>query len=393
MLLKTESVLSSHSIHTRATPLAYPAPSEEFSPPVYLFRFSALHYPNRLARAGDSHKLGKELHMRKFSLLLAALLLSPQIFSFVSHADATRARGVIRAVDLNAGTVTLHTRQERTLTLQTNERTEIVRNGQPATLRDLQPGDDARVVYDSITLIAASIVARGPEPTEPIRIQGTIAGVDLRERTLSIYTLAGRTITLNVTPNTSIMLDDQPARLDDLKRGFTAGALFNPTTMDALRVDAQSFPEIRGVIRSVSVENHTLTIAPSTGEPAVTLLVGPNTSISLNDRPARLEDLEPGFRVVANYVEASLLALRVSAHSLGEVVGHIRNVDVSTATVFITPLDGGGPVVLHVIHSTLITIGGEPATLGRLQPGMGVRAVFSLATFDAVLIDARPLAP
>lgn len=331
--------------------------------------------------------------MRKFSLLLAVLLLSPQIFSFVSHADAARARGVIRAVDLNAGTVTLHTRQDRTLTFQTNERTEIVRNDQPATLRDLQSGDDARVVYDSSTLLAASIVARGPEPGEPVRIQGTIAGVDLRERTLTIYSLAGRTVTLNVTPNTSIMLDDQPARLDDLRRGFTAGALFNPNTMDALRVDAQSFPEIRGVIRSVSVEHHTFTIAPSTGEPAVTLLVGPSTSISLNDRPARLEDLEPGFRVVANYVKASLLALRVSAHSLGEVVGHIREVDVSSATVFITPLDGGGPVVLHVIHSTLITIGGEPATLGRLQAGMGVRAVFSLATFDAVLIDARPLAP
>lgn len=331
--------------------------------------------------------------MRKFSLLLTALLLSPQLFSFVSHADASRARGVIRAVDLNAGTVALHTRQDTTLTLQTNGRTQIIRNDQPATLRDLQPGDDARAVYDSSTLLAASITARGPATAEPVRIQGTIAGVNLSERTLSIYTLAGRTITLNVTPNTSIMLDDHPAGLDDLKRGFTAGALFNPNTLNALRVDAQSFPEIRGAIRAVSVENHTFTIAPSTGEPAVTLLVGPSTSISLNDRPARLEDLEPGFRVVANYVEVSLLALRVSAHSLGEVTGHIREVDVSTATVFITPLDGGGPVVSHVIHSTLITIGGEPATLNRLQPRMGVRAVFSLATFDAVLIDARPLAP
>lgn len=331
--------------------------------------------------------------MRKFSLLMTALLLSPQLLSFVAHADATRARGVIRAVDLNTGTVALHTRQGATLTLQTNGRTQIVRNDQPATLRDLQPGDDARAVYDSSTLLAASITARGLEPSEPIRIQGTIAGVNLHERTLTIDTLAGRTVTLNVTPNTSIMLDDQPARLDDLKRGFTAGALFNPNTLVALRVDAQSFPEIRGVIRAVSVENHTLTVAPSTGEPAVTLVVGPSTSISLNDRPARLEDLEPGFRVVANYVEGSLLALRVSAHSLGEVTGHIREVDVSTTTVFITPLDGGGPVVLHVIPSTIITIGGEPATLNRLQPGMGVRAVFSLATFDAAFIDARPLAP
>ena len=331
--------------------------------------------------------------MRKLSLLLTALLLSPQVFSFVSHADASRARGVIREVDLNAGTVTLRTRQDAPLTLQTNRRTEIVRNDQPATLRDLQPGDDARAVYDSSTLLAASIVARGPEPAEPVRIQGTIAGVDLGERTIAIFTLAGRTVTLNVTPNTSIMLDDQPARLDDLKRGFTAGALFNPNTLDALRVDAQSFPEVRGLIRSVSVEHHTLTIEPSTGEPAVTLLVGPSTSISLNDRPARLEDLEPGFRVVAAYVEISHEALRVSAHSLGEVVGHIRGIDPGTATVAITPLDSSGAVVLHVIHSTIITIGGEPATLDRLQPGMGVRAVFNVVTFDAALIDARPLAP
>jgi Cu/Ag efflux protein CusF len=333
--------------------------------------------------------------MRKYTLLLAALLLSPQSSSFVSHADASRARGVIRAVDLNVGTVTLHTRQDAPLTVQTNPRTEIVRNDQPATLRDLQPGDDARVVYDSSTLLAASIVARGPEPptVEPVRIQGTIAGVDLRDRTLTIFTLGGRTVRLNITPNTSIMLDDEPARLDDLKRGFTAGALFNPTTLDALRVDAQSFPEVRGVIRSVSVEHHTLTIAPSTDEPEITLLVGPSTSISLNDRPARLEDLEPGFRVVAAYVEISHEALRVSAHSLGEVVGHIRDADLDSATVAITPLDSSGAVVLHVTHSTVITIGGEPATVNRLQTGMGVRAVFNLASFDAALIDARPLAP
>lgn len=332
--------------------------------------------------------------MRKLiaTLFVAALLLSPHTSLFTARADSRRARGTIRAVDTSAHTVTLITRQGDTLVLQTDEHTEILRNGAPARLSDLQPGDRAVVEYDSATLVAARIEARGDALPELARVEGTISAVDTAARTLSILPLhSTAVVTLNIKPNTEITLDGRPARLDDLARGFTAAASYNATTFDAARVNAESFPEVRGTVRDVGFVEHTLTIAPSSGAPAITLTVSPGTPISLNDRPATLDDLRRGFRVVASYVATTHAAVRIAATSIAEVTGHLRLVDLDTATVVITPLVEGAPVELQVIRSTVITIGGDPASLDQLRAGMAVHAVYHITTFEALVIEARPL--
>ena len=344
--------------------------------------------------------------MRKLiaTLFVTALLLSPHSSILQTQAqEPARARGVIRAVDLTAGTVTIHTRDDRTLVLRTNDRTEITRNGERAMLEDLQQGDRATAIFDSSTMLAAQIDARGEEATALVRVEGVIAAVDTAASTVTIDplrntrttdaapTVAGDPVTLHVSANTSITLDGRPARLDELRRGFSAGASYNPDNFEAVRIVAESFVEVRGIVRDVGVVLHTLTIEPSTGGPAITLNVGPATTISLNGRPATLEDLRRGFRVIAAYVESTLQAIRIAAESLGEVTGHIRTVDVSTATVVIAPLVDGPLVELHVVPSTVITIGGEPASIERLRVGMGARAVFNIVSFAAWLIEARPL--
>ncbi len=258
-------------------------------------------------------------------------------------------------------------------------------------------------LFVSALLLSPQIQARGDDADNLVRVEGVIASVDTGASTVTIdpirsaqtsgatATAAGEPVTLHVSANTSITLDGRPARLDDLKRGFSAGASYNPENFEAARIAAEGFAEVRGVVRDVGVVAHTLTIEPSTGESAITLNVGPNTPISLNGRPATLEDLRRGYHVIAAYVESTLLAVRIAAESLGEVTGHIRAVDVSTATVVITPLVGGPPVSLQVVHSTVITIFGEPAPLDRLQAGMAARAVFNIVSFEALLIEARPL--
>jgi len=343
--------------------------------------------------------------MRKLfaTLFVTALLLSPHssIFSanFSAKADATaRARGVIRAVDLAAGTVAIRTRNDDTVVLKTNETTRIERNGEPARLDDLQPGDRASALYDPASLLAAEIVARGEEVETLARVEGVISAVDTGASTLTILpvrdlaapsAVAPPEVTLHVNANTAITLDGSPARLDDLKRGYSAGASYHQHTLEAVRIIAESFAEVRGIVRDVGP--HSLTIARSNTEPAITLTVGPAVPISLNGRPATLDDLKRGYKVVAAYVEATLDAVRIAAESLGEVVGHIREVDTAAALVVITPLVAGPAVELHVTHATVITIGGEPATLDRLRAAMPARAVFDITSFEAALIEARPL--
>lgn len=341
--------------------------------------------------------------MRKLiaTLFVTALLLSPHSSMFVTKAeDTARVRGFIRAVDLGSGAVTIRTRNDETVILNTDERTEIVRNGERAMLEDLQQEDRAVALYDPATMLADSIDARGEAANTFVRVEGVIAAVNTEASTVTIDPTrnaqtsgaAGGPVTLHVSANTSITLDGRPARLEDLKRGFSVGASYNPANFEAARIAAEGFPEVRGVIRDVGVVAHTLTIEPSTGGPAITLNIGPGTPISLNDRPAALEDLRRGYRVIAAYVESTLQAVRVAAQSLAEVTGHIRAVDVSSATVVMTPLVDGPPVELQVVNSTVITIGGEPAPLDRLRPGMAARAVFNIVSLEALLIEARPLA-
>lgn len=339
--------------------------------------------------------------MRKLfaTLFVTALLLSPHSSIFSVKADATaRARGVIRAVDLAAGTVAIRTRNDDTVVLKTNEATQIERNGEPARLADLQPGDRASALYDPASHLAAEIVARGEEVETVARVEGVISAIDPGANTVTILPIrdpaapsaaAPPAVTLHVSANTTITLDGRPAQLDDLKRGYSAGASYHQHSLEAVRIAAESFAEARGIVRDVGP--HSLTIAPSSGEPAITLIVGPAVPISLNGRPATLDDLKRGYKVVAAYVEATLDAVRISAESLGEVVGHIREVDTAAAFVVITPLVAGPAVELHVVHATVITIGGESATLDRLHAGMPARAVFDVTSFEAALIEARPL--
>jgi hypothetical protein len=313
-----------------------------------------------------------------FSLLLGFPIL-------VAKAEPARLRGTIRAVNLEEGTVTVHTRQGTTVVLETDDQTLITRNERPARLSDLQQGDRVQAGYDSETLLATHIVASGEELPQTARVEGVIQGVNLEARTLTIIPREGNPVTLHVTPNTAITLDGRLARLDDLQRGFSAGASYNQSNNEALRISAEGFAEIRGVIRAVDVAQSTFTVA--VGDRNVTLTVTPNTQLALNGRPATLEELMRGYAVVASYIPANFVALRVSANSLAEIAGHIRLIEGTTLTI--APLVEGEAVRLFISHNTEITINGQPATFDRLQVGMAVRAVYDVATFIALRIAAQ----
>ena len=329
--------------------------------------------------------------MRKLiSLVIIGLMLSTPFTVFVSNADAAgKAKGVIRDVDLRAGTVTIAAR-DGGVTLKVDGRTQITRNGEAARLSDLQITDKAQARYDSETLIARRIDARGGEDVRFERVEGAVAAVDEQAGTLSISPVSdGGSLLLNVTDKTYVTLDGRETRLSELASGFGAGVMYSTDTMEAVRVQAESLSEVRGVVRDVSVALGTLTIATGGGDRSLTLNVAPDTPISLNDRPATLADLRRGFEVVASYVVASLQAVRIAATSRAEVQGVIRAVDSEADTVTISPLVEGAAVQVHVTASTVITVDGERAEMERLQPGMPAKVVFNLGSFEALSIAAR----
>jgi biopolymer transport protein ExbD len=323
-------------------------------------------------------------------LLIVAFLLSPFAILAPEAEAAGKFKGTVQSVDVTAGTLTVKTRQNITLTLFTNEETRITRNGEQARLGDLLAGDRVDGRYNSETMLASRINARGEGQPGLERVEGTISAVDTSNRTLTIAPMReGRPVTLQVNDSTAITLDGQSAGLGDLNPGFSVGAQYNPEGMLAVRVQAESASEVRGVIREVNVPESTLTIATGDGDRSLTLSVLHGTPITLNDRPASLEDLRRGFQVVASYVPRTMIAVRIAATSLAELQGLIRAVDPDAGTVTIAPLVEGPAVQVHVTDSTVITLNGQRAELESLQPGMAARVVFHVGTFEAVSIAAR----
>lgn len=321
-----------------------------------------------------------------FGRLFIALLLMlvPALASEVKAEDA-RVRGTIRAVDVNNQTVAIQPERGAAVVLNTNERTAITRNGEPARLSDLQVGDSAEAGYNARTLLASQIAARGVDVPRTARIEGVIEAVDTGASTITIFPRSGEALTLHVSPNTEITLDGRPARLDELMRGFLVGAFYQTQTLEALRIAAEGLAEVRGVVRDVGVTQGTLTIAVD--DRVITLFVAPYTTLSLNGRPATLADLARGYLVAASYFPSSLVAARIAADSLVEIAGHIRAIEGTVVTIM--PLVEGNPVQLFISHNTEITINGRPATYDQLRVGMAVRATYNIASLVATRIAAE----
>src|SRR4029077_19106766 len=98
--------------------------------------------------------------------------------------------------------------RDRTVTLKTDERTEITRNGQPGTIADLRIADKAQAKYDLGSLLAQKIEATGGADVQFQRVEGAVSAVDERENSLTIAPVhEGEPVTLHVSSKTYITLD------------------------------------------------------------------------------------------------------------------------------------------------------------------------------------------
>ncbi len=153
--------------------------------------------------------------------------------------------GTVAAVDTAANTISIASEDGgSTVILKVDSTTVITRNGAPATLGDLLFGDQVDAKYDSATMLASSI--KTEDNTEASEVEGTIKAVDTTANTVTISgdggseDDAGADVTLNVNSSTVIMLDGSPAPLSSLQVGFQADAEYDPGTMNASFIEAES---------------------------------------------------------------------------------------------------------------------------------------------------------
>ncbi len=160
--------------------------------------------------------------------------------------------GTVAAVDTTLNTVSIASHEGgSTVVLNVNASTVITRNGAPATLADLVFGDQVEAKYDSATMTASYIKVE--DTAQQAEIEGSITAVDT---TLGTVTISGEgdggsgsssgdsftpmDVTVNVTTSTVIMLDGSPVPLSMLQVGMQAEAQYDPTSMNANFLEAES---------------------------------------------------------------------------------------------------------------------------------------------------------
>lgn len=289
-----------------------------------------------------------------------------------------------------SGTVTIGGK-----TVHTTARTRISRNGKLTSLSSLTRRDilvahvRANPLASSDKGEASDLIAEGPEDDE---VHGAISAIAGSQVTITPSN-GTADLTLNVTDKTMIEVNGEHAALGDLAIGMQVEAAFDPATLNAYSIEADSEGEqddahISGAVTAVDVGAGTLTLAPAAGDP-VTLNVEASTEIEVNDVHGTLADIQVGMPARAEYDTATLLAKEIKAGEGDEdqedakIEGTVAAVDVGAQTIAITPSGGGADVTLQVTTETEIQVNDENGTLADIAVGVAIRAEFNPATLKA----------
>jgi predicted RNA-binding protein len=278
--------------------------------------------------------------------------------------------------------------------LKTNAKTKFSRNGRVVSLSQVTRKDSVVVHTKAGTNNALDVLDDGPDESE---VEGTITAVDTTAGTVTIIPSNGTpTVTLTVSTTTMIEVNDNPGTLTDLQVGMEADAEYDPTTMVAFSIEAQSpgeNAEVTGTVAAVDLTNSTITISPTIGS-SITLSVTAATEIQVNDEEATLADVQVGMPVKAEYDTLTLVAQQIDVGTGG--TNDENNADVegtvamtTTTSVTINPEDNGPAITLTVDASTQFEINDAPGTIDQIPLGAQIEAEYDTTTLIASDLDVQ----
>lgn len=241
--------------------------------------------------------------------------------------DDAHIHGTVAAVDTGAGTLTITpSGGGAEVTLNVDASTEIEVNDVHGTLDDIQVGMPVEAEYDTQTMLAKEIKAgSGDDNHEDQEVEGTVAAVDTGANTVTITPKGGGSdITLNVTTETEIEVNGEPATIADITVGQPVKAEYAPSTLDAFEIKAgdddgggHEDEHVEGTVAAVDTDAKTVTITPNEGADT-TLNVREETKIEVNGESATLAEVQVGEPVRAEYEGATLNAKELKVGDSGD---------------------------------------------------------------------------
>lgn len=341
----------------------------------------------RLKRNGSTSTLNGLVIGDKVSAQFQAGGLNPKKLK-ANGPKVTTVSGALQGVHSSSSSV-----QVGGKSFQATARTRVVRNGKVASLSKLTRHDIVNL-HVSASGDCEDIDSEGPDEDE---VRGTIASVDSGAGTITITPDDGSSdVTLSVTADTEIELDDEDATLADLVPGDSVEAEFDPATLVAFSIEAESpdvEAEVHGTITNIDLGSGSVTIMDEDGI-SITVNVTASTEIFLDGESAFLTDLVIGDQAEVDYNTLTMEAGRIDAHTPEdkEIEGTITALDAGAGTLSITGECEGREeshsVDLTVDANTVITLDDAPATLSDLAVGFEAEASYNEATLVASEIEA-----
>jgi hypothetical protein len=156
----------------------------------------------------------------------------------VEEVDVENAEvhGIIKS--LGTDNVTITTEKKGDITLKVTSETKIrIEDKRTAALSDLKVGQEVESKYDVSTKNALRINVDTNEENNEGEIEGTVKAVDTTKKTVTITTKTNSDVTLNVTLETRIRIEEKrTAALSDITVGQKIEAKYDKSNMNALKL-------------------------------------------------------------------------------------------------------------------------------------------------------------
>lgn len=345
------------------------------------------------------------------TVLSAVVLVLPAAGQFPGRGPVRpEVRGVVKAVDATAGTITLaagggrgEPLPEKTYKLAADAEVAVDpgtgRRGilQPAKLADLAAGTPVVLTLTADEKAVDGIVA------EPVSVRGTLKAVDLDKKTLTVTTFSGRgreappaeeEKTYTVPADAEIGVDDGKGRrfsvregkLTDLAVGSQVTLRLSPDQKKAAGVVAEG-PMLFGAVKAIDLGKKTVTLSTNGGRGGEggedkELTLAADAAILLDDgrgrrlslREGQLADVPVGAMVTVKLSadQKAVTLLRAEGPSLGAM---LKGVDAAKGTVTVATRVARGDdpeeKTYTVAKGVRVMVDGKDGTLADLKPGDG----------------------
>ncbi|MBI4299067.1 MAG: hypothetical protein HY666_04825 [Chloroflexi bacterium] len=286
------------------------------------------------------------------------------------------------------GVETLKQRLENLMKEQMNRFEEIIARAPESAKPSLEQASQ-RVKTGFQTALQA--LDKTPQDAQDVlerrKIQGTIESIDSASGKVVVHSKGDALITLSITPETEITIQDQKGAVGSLQVGDRVEVRFDPSSKVASKVEVHLTGEADGRIQSIDLAANKMTVGLP-GQATITVSVTSSTKTRIGSQSVSLNAFQPGMKVEIEYNLRTLQAISISSKQEAEFELTIDKVDAETKTIT-GHTKTGETVTFKVTDNTNIEVEGASSSIFGLQPGTRLEVEINTATGEAIKIEVQ----